>query len=56
MKIEKGFLTFDFGAVYKGYRSDMTRTVCVGKADDAMKHLYNTVLSAQLAALDAVGE
>ena len=55
VKIEKGFLTFDFGAVYKGYRSDMTRTVCVGKADDAMKHLYNTVLSAQLAALDAVG-
>ena len=55
VKIEKGFLTFDFGAVYRGYRSDMTRTVCIGKADDEMKHLYNTVLSAQLAALEAIG-
>jgi len=55
VKLEKGFLTFDFGAVCKGYRSDMTRTICVGKADDEMKRLYNTVLSAQLAALDAVG-
>ncbi len=55
VKLEKGFLTFDFGAVCKGYRSDMTRTVCVGRADDAMKHLYNTVLSAQLAALEAIG-
>lgn len=55
VKIEKGFLTFDFGAVHKGYRSDMTRTICVGKADDDMKRLYNTVLSAQLAALEAIG-
>ncbi len=55
VKIEKGFLTFDFGAVCKGYRSDMTRTICVGRADDAMKHLYNTVLSAQLAALEVIG-
>ncbi len=55
VKLEKGFLTFDFGAVHKGYRSDMTRTICVGRANDAMKHLYNTVLSAQLAALEAIG-
>lgn len=55
VKLEKGFLTFDFGAVYKGYHSDMTRTVVVGKADEAMKKLYNTVLEAQLAGLEAVG-
>lgn len=54
--IEKGFLTFDFGALVNGYHSDMTRTVVVGKADDEMKRLYNTVLSAQLAAEEAITE
>lgn len=54
--IEKGFLTFDFGATVNGYHSDMTRTVVVGKADDEMKHLYNTVLKAQLAAEEAITE
>lgn len=54
--IEKGFLTFDFGAVVNGYHSDMTRTVVVGKADDEMKRLYNTVLAAQLAAEEAITE
>ena len=51
-KLQKGFLTMDFGATVNGYHSDMTRTVCIGKADGEMKKLYNTVLSAQLAALD----
>lgn len=51
-KLEKGFFTMDFGAKYDGYCSDMTRTVVVGHADDKMKHLYNTVLEAQTAALD----
>ncbi len=54
IKLEKGFLTMDFGALYNGYCSDMTRTVVIGKADDEMKKVYNTVLSAQLAALDFV--
>ena len=53
VKVQKGFLTMDYGATYKGYRSDMTRTVVVGKADDEMKKLYNTVKQAQQAALDA---
>jgi Xaa-Pro aminopeptidase len=55
-KLEKGFLTMDFGAVVDGYCSDMTRTVVLGRADDKMKHLYNTVLKAQRAALDAASE
>lgn len=51
--IEKGFLTMDFGCVYDGYCSDMTRTISIGKADDEMKKLYATVLSAQTEALSA---
>ncbi len=52
VKLEKGFLTMDYGAVVEGYHSDMTRTICIGKADEEQKKLYNTVLQAQLAALD----
>ena len=48
--LEKGFLTMDYGAEVDGYRSDMTRTVCIGKADEEMKLIYNTVLRAQLEA------
>ncbi len=55
-KLERGFLTMDFGARVNGYCSDMTRTVVIGKADAEIKHLYNTVLEAQLAALDALHE
>ena len=52
-KIELGdFVTMDFGCVYKGYCSDMTRTVVVGKANEKQKEIYNTVLKAQLAVLD----
>lgn len=53
-KLEKGFLTVDFGALVNGYHSDMTRTVVIGKADAEMKRLYDTVLKAQTAALDAI--
>ncbi len=52
VKLKPGFLTMDFGAKYKGYCSDMTRTVVIGKADAEMKKLYNTVLAAQTAALE----
>lgn len=52
-KVQKGeFVLMDFGAVYDGYHSDMTRTVCVGEPDDEMKRVYNTVLEAQLACLE----
>ncbi len=51
VKLKSGFLTMDFGAMYNGYCSDMTRTVSIGKATDDMKKLYNTVLEAQRLAL-----
>ena len=53
VKLSRGFFTLDFGALVDGYCSDMTRTVVLGKADADMKRVYNTVLSAQLAALEA---
>ncbi len=53
VKLEKGFFTMDFGARVDGYCSDMTRTVVIGKADAEIRHLYDTVLRAQCAALDA---
>lgn len=51
IKLQKGFLTLDFGALNNGYCSDMTRTFSVGRADAEMKKLYNTVLKAQTAGL-----
>lgn len=53
--LEKGDLvTLDFGAVYQGYHSDITRTVCVGKADIKQREIYDIVLTAQLKGLEAV--
>ena len=52
-KLQNGdFLTMDFGCRYKGYCSDMTRTVCIGKASDEQKKIYDIVLTAQLRVLD----
>lgn len=48
------FITFDFGALYQGYRSDTTRTVALGKPSDEMRLVYNTVRKAQEAAVDAL--
>ncbi len=52
VKLKTGFLTMDYGAKYRGYCSDMTRTVVIGKADEDIKRLYNTVLEAQTRALE----
>ena len=52
-KLERGFFTMDYGCVVDGYHSDMTRTVVLGKADEEMKRLYNTVLKAQVSAIEA---
>lgn len=48
------FVKFDFGALYKGYCSDITRTVMLGTPTDKHKEIYSIVLEAQLAALDGI--
>lgn len=51
---EGDFFLSDIGALYKGYHSDMTRTVAVKTATDEMKEIYDIVLNAQLSALRVV--
>ncbi|RHG53929.1 aminopeptidase [Escherichia coli] len=53
------FVTLDFGALYQGYCSDMTRTLLVnGEGVSAESHplfnVYQIVLQAQLAAISAI--
>lgn len=47
-------VTFDFGAVYRGYHSDITRTVAIGRSTSKQKLIYSIVLEAQLRALAVV--
>lgn len=44
----------DMGAVFEGYRSDMTRTIAVGSVSEKMKAVYKTVYAAQIEALKAI--
>ncbi len=44
-------ILIDFGAVYGGYHSDMTRTFAFGEASDAFVQAYDAVLQAQQAAI-----
>ncbi len=53
-KVKKGdFVLFDLGVVVDGYCSDITRTVAYGEINEKQKEIYDTVLKAQLAAIDA---
>ena len=47
------FITMDFGVLYGGYCSDMTRTVALGHATEEMRKVYETVLAAQTAGIAA---
>ena len=54
-RIKKGdFITFDIGALYQGYHSDMTRTYAFGQVSEKQKRVYNTVFEAQKLGLEAV--
>jgi Xaa-Pro aminopeptidase len=54
-KLKAGELvTIDYGAIYRGYCSDETVTLCLGEPDDKQREVYETVRAAQQGALDAV--
>lgn len=47
IKIKKGFCVIDFGVKYKGYCSDITRTIYFGKPTKKEKETYNLLLTIQ---------
>ena len=49
----EGFVTIDFGGMYQGYASDMTRTIAIGEVTEEMRKIYGIVLEAQLAGIQA---
>ena len=51
---QKGFVTLDFGVVFDGYCSDMTRTVHLGRVSPEERAVYDSVLEAQLSAIACV--
>ena len=54
-KIEMGdLITMDYGCIYQGYCSDMTRTVALGSITDEQKRTYELVKEAQVTAINAV--
>ncbi|MFC4388556.1 M24 family metallopeptidase [Gracilibacillus marinus] len=54
-EIQTGELvTMDFGALYQGYCSDITRTVAVGQISDELHSIYQTVLHAQKLGVDGI--
>lgn len=53
-KVQKGDLVlFDLGVVVDRYCSDITRTVAYGDINNKQKEIYDTVLKAQLATIEA---
>lgn len=54
-KLKAGeFVTLDFGAVYQGYVSDLTRTVVLGRANPRQRKIYSVVYQAQRRSIAAI--
>lgn len=51
---EGDLVVLDYGCMYNGYHSDMTRTFAVGKVDPIAEEIYGIVREAQQRALDAL--
>lgn len=47
-------LTLDYGAVFQGYCSDITRTFILGQPNEKQKEIYQLVLAAQIATEQAI--
>ena len=54
IKIKKGFCVIDFGVKYKGYCSDITRTVYIGAPNKKEKEMYNLLLKTQKDAINEI--
>lgn len=53
--VENGeLITIDFGTVYQGYHSDITRTIALGEVSDKQKEIYNIVLEAQKKVIEEI--
>ncbi len=53
-RIRKGFCVIDFGIRYKGYCTDITRTVYIGKPDKKEKEIYNFLLDIQKSLIENI--
>lgn len=54
-KVEVGdLLTMDYGAIFQGYCSDITRTLCFGEPTEKQHEIYEIVLRAQKAGIAAL--
>ncbi|MEL7087402.1 MAG: Xaa-Pro peptidase family protein [Planctomycetota bacterium] len=51
---KRSLVLIDWGAKYRGYCSDMTRVVFVGKPRPKLREIYQVCLEAQLAGIDAI--
>jgi len=47
VKLKNGFCVIDFGTKYKGYCTDCTRTIYIGKPSNKEKGIYNFLLNIQ---------
>ncbi|TDM13155.1 aminopeptidase P family protein [Macrococcus lamae] len=47
-------ITLDYGAIYQGYISDITRSFAIGDPGEEMKKVYDIVLKSQVTALETV--
>jgi Xaa-Pro aminopeptidase len=54
-KLEKGdFVLFDFGALYKGYHADISRTFVLGWANEQQKEIYKIIQKAEMEAIKSI--
>lgn len=50
----RDIIVIDFGVKYKGYHTDFTRTIFIGKTDKKKRSLYSIVLESQQRAIDKI--